>query len=1166
MKPKKTPSSIGTTPKKKSSRLSRAEKKAAKNVVLSIHKRPVICPPDRAGRHPVFRLLGILCRTLVIWLASAGLVIFISDALQFGVPNATAFLTALITVVLVTLFCHSNLGKIIAGAGALGSIGLLAILDPHILRDIPFGFVSLYNAALNRLYNVGYLTYTRFKIDLSSMTSTSADELVTIGVCTLTVLIGVLFTACLAKRVRLVPPTIVATSVLVFILTFNIYSNKIESNLGIALLIVSFASVLVMGAYDRLYHRKDAEHYDTELHLFEDNDRPTLPAEYANMESARASRKKSKADLRKKRRAHTVTVEDEISDYFNTDKKKSKPQKSTDKATARAERRAHREMMKEVRRVKHYDRVTAESRTAMSGFAAAAAMLVCLIAIALPSLLVKGNFNTIDAIDEKVSLARDYVTALLRGDDESLDRLEYGADKDNFKPHSTELEQLTFTKKQIFYIRSRYNGNLYLRGWIGTDYKDGAWQAVDKETLATYQDLFGEDQNPAEDMKFTFYRYMHPDLLGINENNPIDIYLTKFRSNLEYGFVGAIVNVRRVNSPSTMTYFPASYVPQYGLLKFDTAKPHDLTYVNYYDGIYTGRNFDESGVNYATVALAPVMTNRYWITNQARSQALYNLCKEALLPYTAITFYDDGTVSSRVELEVIDSGNTKAFRYTVEKRGEEDLVWVFYHNAEDCHGFRPDYGFLLGDNPYCWVIETEVGTLTISLDGRKVIGTAIDNAAGSNLWEQYEKNWTDEARDALLDHMVTERDYSDFVYATYTGTSGSEAIRKLALQIRAQAHEEDRKTGENIPVNVSLADERNSTNADTYVQRDLLVRNVIDYIITELSCTYTITPDLTNVDPALDGVENFLFNTKEGYCVQYASAVALILRELNIPTRYVEGYVSSGLRKIAGDDFIYEGYVLDDQAHAWVEVYFDGVGWIQYETTPQYYIAMYGTSQAVETTPERPVVPEDTETTPPVDTKPDEETESESESEFESESETDEDDVAAAVTRGGLIGLGVIAAIVLILLLIRAIVSAAQRAEDRRQSVVTQVLESGFGQNTSSEDRREMALSMSDAIHDLLTILNLAPEPGEFRDEYAERLTADLAANQSKKASDGTQTTALPPIRTALDAIAAEEFGHGMTVAEMKAVGSLYLYLHTEVRHRVPLLTRLKLRYIKHKI
>ena len=71
---------------------------------------------------------------------------------------------------------------------------------------------------------------------------------------------------------------------------------------------------------------------------------------------------------------------------------------------------------------------------------------------------------------------------------------------------------------------------------------------------------------------------------------------------------------------------------------------------------------------------------------------------------------------------------------------------------------------------------------------------------------------------------------------------------------------------------------------------------------------------------------------KMGY---YVATAAEAFRAYGIPTRYVEGYYlsgddihseASGINKLTGAD-----------AHAWVEVYFDGVGWLSLDVTPGYY-------------------------------------------------------------------------------------------------------------------------------------------------------------------------------------------------------------------------------------
>ena len=1181
----------GKQTKKQARRVARAErkaaKKAAKNVVLPIHKRPIVCPPDKAGRGPLFRYGGLICRALVVWLAAAGLVIFIASALEFGVPNLAIFLASLFVVALGMIFRLGRIGKLITVLAAGGTVGGLIALNPRMPVDLFYGILSMYNAALDRLYKVGYLTYVQYKVEIG--TNTPHEELMILGACLLTVLISVLFTACFVKKVRIIPPAIVATTFLVVLLTFNIYSNRIESNLGITLVIVSFASMLVMAAYDRLYHGKDLKNCDTELKLFQDSDRPALPPEYEQAQAERAARKKAKADMRKKRREKAVTVEDELTDYFGTKKKKpKKKEKITDPKVKKERKAARRAMMKQVRAVKAYDRVTEQSRTAMGGYAAAAVLLACLIAIALPAIFIKGNFNTIDAIDEKMELARNYVTALLRGDDDELDRLEYKADGDNFVPHSTALEQLEFTGKQMFYIQARYNMNYYLRGWIGTDYESGAWLAVNEETLATYQSLFGKESSPSEELKYDFYHYMKPEL--VDDPTYTENLLGKYKGNQAYGFMNLLVSLRRVNSPDTLTYFPATFDPNYGLMEYASTNDHKLTFVNYFDGLYTGRKWHENGLSYATMTYAAIMTDDQWIVRQAALQAAYNLQKEALLARSGYYTTGDGGVNSYLTLMTEEQRNgLTLFMYTY-KRGGTERIWRFWHDTDSVDR----------DAERNYVITTPYGTLTLKMDGSKIIGTnvtdvgseyldSINTPVDVNLVDAYDRGMTDEEREALMDFINTEKAYGDFVYQTYLDLTDSAYIKELAAAIKAQAHTEEVKITEelvpddpetpeddsftlqhkeiiNVPTDVTLAAVRNASDPTVYIQRDLLVRNVIDYIIDEMGCEYTITPDLSTVDPTLDGVENFLQNTKEGYCVQFASAAALILRELGIPVRYVEGYIGNDLSKISRDDFVYGAYVRDYQAHAWIEVYFDGVGWIQYETTPQYYVGMYGVGNTAGSTPSTPVLPEDETDTPDDPYEPETDEWDTDEAETSEETENDEDRVAAEVTRASLIALGVIIGLAAVVAIISLIVSRARAAEDHRQSVAAQILESGFGANTNEADRRELALEMVDSVTNLLSLYDLSPKPGEFREAYADRLTAELTDAPAEGKKPKPRANPLPNLYVVMEGISAEEFGHGMSIPEMKQTAAFYLFLHDEVRRRLAFPERFKLRYFKRKI
>lgn len=98
-----------------------------------------------------------------------------------------------------------------------------------------------------------------------------------------------------------------------------------------------------------------------------------------------------------------------------------------------------------------------------------------------------------------------------------------------------------------------------------------------------------------------------------------------------------------------------------------------------------------------------------------------------------------------------------------------------------------------------------------------------------------------------------------------------------------------------------------------------------------------------------DYVDKFLFGdslTDEpsdvyygGYCTGFASSLAVMCRAAGIPARYVEGY--SPLAE-AGEELLVD----NSYSHAWVEVYFDGVGWVMFEPTTHDADTLYGINTA----------------------------------------------------------------------------------------------------------------------------------------------------------------------------------------------------------------------------
>lgn len=104
---------------------------------------------------------------------------------------------------------------------------------------------------------------------------------------------------------------------------------------------------------------------------------------------------------------------------------------------------------------------------------------------------------------------------------------------------------------------------------------------------------------------------------------------------------------------------------------------------------------------------------------------------------------------------------------------------------------------------------------------------------------------------------------------------------------------------------------------------ETLVTDIRSYIKGAAKYNLGTAPYPSNVDQ----VVYFLTVAKEGVCQQYASAATLMYRVFGIPARYTVGYVAN----LKGDGIMTD--VLDSNAHAWVEIYLDGIGWVPIEVT-----------------------------------------------------------------------------------------------------------------------------------------------------------------------------------------------------------------------------------------
>lgn len=235
---------------------------------------------------------------------------------------------------------------------------------------------------------------------------------------------------------------------------------------------------------------------------------------------------------------------------------------------------------------------------------------------------------------------------------------------------------------------------------------------------------------------------------------------------------------------------------------------------------------------------------------------------------------------------------------------------------------------------------------TTSIDGKKVseytsqdreIHLPTDASGKSDIHHLYTiTQWQDDTDltafivSGALAEGKNQKQYSDFVYKNYMDVNtscGDRIVEELIPQIISRDYDLHTPEG-----------------------KLTFIKDTVNFFKKEYS--YTLRPGTTPSDR--DFVENFLFVTKKGFCTYFASASVMIFRAAGIPARYVEGYVvpnglfkgsSVGTRSVTvrNDEKsrqelwdYYEAVVTDRYAHAWVEVYMDGVGWIIVDPTPGY--------------------------------------------------------------------------------------------------------------------------------------------------------------------------------------------------------------------------------------
>lgn len=120
-----------------------------------------------------------------------------------------------------------------------------------------------------------------------------------------------------------------------------------------------------------------------------------------------------------------------------------------------------------------------------------------------------------------------------------------------------------------------------------------------------------------------------------------------------------------------------------------------------------------------------------------------------------------------------------------------------------------------------------------------------------------------------------------------------------------------------------------ATSADADLQAQAL-SYLLDFF-TDDSFTYSLDAPDGNGTDNMEVISTFL-DRRSGYCVHYATSFAVLGRALGLPTRVIMGYLPNGDAQVGQENGRYE--VTNQQLHAWVESYVEGVGWLPFDVTP----------------------------------------------------------------------------------------------------------------------------------------------------------------------------------------------------------------------------------------
>ncbi|MBU8567654.1 DUF3488 and DUF4129 domain-containing transglutaminase family protein [Virgibacillus pantothenticus] len=170
---------------------------------------------------------------------------------------------------------------------------------------------------------------------------------------------------------------------------------------------------------------------------------------------------------------------------------------------------------------------------------------------------------------------------------------------------------------------------------------------------------------------------------------------------------------------------------------------------------------------------------------------------------------------------------------------------------------------------------------------------------------------------------ITLQDYTvGYEYPTFQ----IEALREASST--GESLEAYTQIPDSLPDRVVELAEEITANEETQYDKT----KAIESYFSSTDFTYQTT-DVPVPEGDQDYVDQFLFESKAGYCDNFSTSMVVMLRALDIPARWAKGFTGGELIDAGTGDEKNTYEITNSNAHSWVEVYFPGSGWVPFEPT-----------------------------------------------------------------------------------------------------------------------------------------------------------------------------------------------------------------------------------------